>query len=50
MNLTRERIRQLETGGIKQLHDDTDISLEYYDITEVELIVPEGLPDSEEEE
>ncbi len=44
MNLTRERIRQLETGGIKQLHDDSDISLEYYDYAEVEILVPDDLP------
>ena len=46
MNLTRERIRQLEIGGIKQLRDDTDISLEYYDHAEVDIIIPEGVPDN----
>jgi len=47
MNLTRERIRQLETGGIRQLHDDSDIALEYYDHAEAEIIVPEGIPSIE---
>lgn len=47
MNLTRERIRQLETGGIKQLRDDSDISLDYYDHAEAEIIIPEGMPTSE---
>ena len=39
MNLTRERIRQLEAGAMEKISGEEDITLEFYDFAPVELPV-----------